>query len=132
MSFHFKHCKGLKMKPVDPGKVGNDMASPSCDMTAGKSRDQPKKKKKKTKSHKKFPEVPPPTSSVVNPHCSAHTVMEKPPIGAEEVSPKMKSPMRSGKHSLKHGKDCGERTTQEECAIEGHPTKGEDLQQGQN
>ena len=106
MSSHFKHCKGLKEKSVDHRKVSDDAAGPSGDATAGRSRDQPKKKKKKIKSHKKSPEVPPPT-----PCHSACTITEKPPAGADEASLKMKSPMRSRKHSSKHGKDHGRRPT---------------------
>ena len=109
MSSHFKQCKGLKEKSVGPRKVGDDAAGPSSDSTAGRCRNQPKKKKKKMKSRKKSPEVLPPTGSVASPCHSARTITEKPPTGNEEVSPKMKSPMRSGKHSSKHGKDHRER-----------------------
>ena len=127
MSSHFKHCKGLKMKPAGPGKVGDDMASPSSDVRAGKSRDQ--SKKKKTKSQEKSPEVPPPTGSVASP-CQC-TVTEKPPAGAKEASPEMKSPMRSRQHSSKHGKDRGERaakrsedTPKKDVPLKGTPQKG--------
>ena len=92
MSSHLKHCKGLKMKPVGPRKVSDNVADPSSDVTAGKGRDWPKKKKKKTKFHEKSPSVLPPTGSMVSLRCSAHTVTEKSPAGAEEVSRKMKSP----------------------------------------
>ena len=112
MSNHFKHCKGLKEKSVGPEKVGNNVVGPSGDVMAGRSRDRPKKKKKKkTKSHKKSPEVLPPTGSVVSPCHSAHTATEKPYTGAEEMNPKTRSPVRSGKHSSKHGKDGGEKLT---------------------
>ena len=83
MSSHFKHCKGLKAKSAGLRKVDDDVAGPSSDAMAGKSRDQPKKKKKKMKSCKKSPEVPPPTGSVVSLHHSAHTITEKPPTGAQ-------------------------------------------------
>ena len=111
MSSHFKHCKGLKEKSVGTRKVSDDAAGPSSDTMAGRSRDHPKKKKMETKSREKSPEVLPPTGSMVSPHCSVHTITEKPPTGANEASPKMKSPVRSGKHSSKHGKDRGERPT---------------------
>ena len=99
MSSHFKHCKGLKEKSAGTRKVSNNAAGPSGGAMAGRSRDQPKKKKKKVKSREKSPEVPPPTGSMVSPCCSTHTITEKPPTGANEVSPKMKSPIRSSKHS---------------------------------
>ena len=103
MSSHFRHCKGLKEKSVGPRKVGNDVAGPSHDAMAGRSRDQPKKKK--MKSCKKSPEVPSLTGSLVS-HChSVCTITEKPPTGAEEASPKMKSPTRSRKHSSLLGRD---------------------------
>ena len=117
MSAHFKHCNGIKMKPAGPRKVSDDVAGPSDDAAAGKSRDQPKKKKKKMKSHKKSPEVLSPTDSMVSPHHSAHTVTEKLPTGTEEV--------RSGKHS-KHGKDHGERAAKrsEDMPKKDVPLKG--------
>ena len=78
------------------------------------------------KSHKKSLEVQPTTGSVVSPHHSAHTIIEKPPTGAKEVSPKMKSPTRSGKHSSKHGKDHGERAAKksEDMPKKDAPSKG--------
>ena len=48
MSSHLKHCKGLKTKPVGPGKVSDDAAGPSSDATAGKGRDQPKKRRRQS------------------------------------------------------------------------------------
>ena len=111
MSSHFKHCKGLKEKSAGPRKVSDNATGPSSDMMAGRSRDQPKKKKKKMKSHKKFPKVPPPTGSMVSPHCSACTVTEMPPTGANEVSHKQRVPQEVGNTLPKHGKDHGERST---------------------
>ena len=131
MSNHFKHCKGLKEKSVGPKKVSDEAAGPSSDVTAGRNRDKPKKKKK-TKSHKKSPDVPPPTGSAVSPHHSAYTSTEKPPAGAEEMSPKTRSPVRSGKYSSKHRKDGGEKLTKKsekdmpkkDAPMKGTPQKG--------
>ena len=130
---HFKHYKGLKEKSAGPEKVGDDVKSPSGDVMAGRSRDKPKKKKKKKmKSHKKSPEVPPPTGSVASPHHSACITTEKPPARAEETSPKMRSPARSGKHLSKQRKDGGEKLTKksekdmpkEDMLMKGTPQKG--------
>ena len=131
MSSHFKHCKGLKMKPAGPRKVPNDVAGPSSDTIAGKSRVQPKKKKKKMKSHKKSPKVLPPTGSVESPCRSVHTITEKPHTGAEEATPKTKSTVRRGKHSSKDAKDCRERATKksEDTPKKDVPLKGT-LQKG--
>ena len=112
MANHFKHCKGLKEKTAGPEKVNNDTGGPSSDAMAGRSKDKSKKKKKKKmKFHQKSPEVPPPTGSTVNPHHSACTATKKLPAGAKEMSPKMRSPARSRKHSSKHGRDGGEKLT---------------------
>ena len=132
MANHFKHCKGLKEKSAGPKKVSNDAAGPFGDAMAGRSRDKPKKtKKKKTKSHEKSPEVLPPTGSMVSPCCSACTAAKKPPTGAEEMSPKMRSPAKSGKHSSKHRKDGWEKLTKKsedmpkkDVLMKGTPQKG--------
>ena len=125
MANHFKHCKGLKEKTAGPEKVNNDTGGPSSDVMAGRSKDKPKKKKK-MKSHKTSPEVPPPTGSTVSPHHSACTATKKLPAGAEEISPKMRSPARSRKHSSKHGRDGGEKLTKksEDTSKKGALEKG--------
>ena len=132
MANHFKHCKGLKAKSTGPEKVSNDAAGPSSDAMADRSRDKPKKKKKKAKSHEQSPEVSPATGSMVSACHSACTATEKPPMGAEEMSPKTRSPARRGKHSSKHEKDGGEELTKKsekgmpkkDALMKGTPQKG--------
>ena len=132
MANHFKHCNGLKEKSAGPEKVSNNVTGPSSDMTAGRSRDKPKKKKeKKMKFHEKSLEVLPPTGSVVSPHCNVCTASEKPPAGAEETNPKMRSPVKSRKHPSKHGKDGREKLTKKsedmpkkDVLMKGTPQKG--------
>ena len=89
-------------------------------------------KRKRRKSCDKSPEVPPPTGSAVSPHHSGHTATEKPPTGAEEMSPKTRSPVQNRKHSSKHGKDGREKLTKKSekdmpknnAPMNGTPQKG--------
>ena len=138
MSYHFKHCKGLKEKSAGPRKVGDDVAGPSGDAVAGRSRDQPKKKKKKMKSCEKSPEMLPPTGSVVSPCRSAHHHREATcrSRGSEsqnkESHEKWETLFQAWKGLWGEGHQEVQGHTQEGHAIEGYPTEGEDPWQGQN